>query len=299
MSLGTRTGESTLITDEAVRALIDEQFPHLVDEEIGRRYTLEDHIAVRIGDHHGALFPRFAVDDGLFARVADLVRPHMERWSFPVSAPVGTGVPGAGYPHHWTLVEWISASTAAFVPLHAQSARALGAAIREIHVPAPADAPSSDTCAGGLAAAVPEWERLVTFAALRGAPENRVLDAQATDALFHAGVAAPVDVMLTWTHGRLEPRAIQSDRGTFCGILIWQHFGVGDRAVDLGTAAVSLPEQMRDELHAGYGALSPATVLRARSYMLLAALRYIELDDPFMARMAWERLIELDLVHEA
>ena len=299
MSVAVRTGESLLITDEQVRALVDEQFPELAEQELGRRYTLEDHLAVRIGDHHGALFPRFAQDDALFGRAADLIRPHIDRWSFPVSAPVDTGEPGHGFPFHWTLVEWISASTAAFVPLHAASARALGAAICEIHVPAPADAPPSDTSAGGLRATLPEWERLLTFATLHGAPENRVIDAEATHASFLAGVEAPIDIAATWIHGRLEPRAIMSDRGRFAGLLIWHHYGVGDRAVDLGTAAVSLPDRIREELHAGYGALSAATALRARSYMLLAALRYIELDDPFMSRMAWERLIELDLVREA
>lgn len=299
MSTTSRAGASVLIDDPTVRALVDSQFPELVDEEIGRRYTLEDHVAVRIGDHHGALFPRFAQDDALFARAADLIAPHLGRWSFPASAPVGTGRPDHGFPFHWTLVEWISASTAAFVPLQQPAAHALGAAIREIHEPAPAGSPASDTCAGGLAAVVPEWERLLTFAALSGAPENRVLDPEATDALFREGVETPVDVALTWTHGRLEPRAIQSDRGAFRGILIWHHFGEGDPAVDLGTAGLSLPQVLREELRAGYGPVTPATSLRARSYLLLAALRYIELDDPFMARMAWERLIELDLVREA
>ncbi|WP_296666710.1 hypothetical protein [Demequina sp.] len=299
MSLGARTGEPLAVTDEAVRALVDEQFPHLADQELGRRYTLEDHFAIRIGDDHGALFPRFAEDDELFERATDLIAPHLRRWTFPTSAPVGTGRPGHGYPFHWTLVDWVSASTAAFVPLHSHSARALGSAIRQVHVPAPAGAARNPRTSLGLESWGGEWERLLAFAALRGAPENRTLNVEGADALFRIGASAPLDAQWSWTHGRLEPRAIQSDRGTFCGILIWHNFGAGDPAADLGGAATVVPLDMRDELYGGYGDVTSATAWRAQAYQLLAALRYIEIDDPFMARMAWERLLELGLADEA
>ncbi len=296
---GTRTEHPLVVDDETVRALIDDQFPHLADLELGRRYTLEDHFAIRIGDHHGALFPRLAEDDALFARAADVVAPHLDMWSFPVSAPIETGLPGRGFPYHWALVDWVSASTAAFVPLHSASARELGAALREVHAPAPADAPENPRTAPPLTTLLEDWERLLVFASLRGAPENRVLDVEAADALFRTGVAARVDVPRTWTHGRLEPRSIQSDRGRFAGMLIWHAFGAGDPAADLGGAATVVPLDMRDELYAGYGEVSASTAWRAQSYQLIAAMRHIELDDPFLARMAWERLIELGLAHEA
>ncbi|WP_062290621.1 phosphotransferase [Demequina phytophila] len=296
---GARTIDPLVVEDATVRALIDDQFPHLADLELGRRYTLEDHFAIRIGDHHGALFPRFAEDDALFRRAADVIAPHIDRWGFPVSAPIETGLPGRGFPFHWALVDWVSASTAAFVPLHAASARDLGAALRAIHAPAPPDAPANPRTSAGLGSLVEEWERLLVFASLRGAPENRVLDVEATDALFRTGVETRVDVPAAWTHGRLEPRSIQSDRGRFAGVLIWHNFGAGDPAADLGGAATVVPLEMRDELYAGYGDVTAATAWRAQAYQLFASMRHIELDDPFLARMAWERLIELGLAHEA
>ncbi|WP_062389142.1 phosphotransferase [Demequina iriomotensis] len=294
-----RIARPVTVDDAQVRALVDDQFPHLADQEVGRRYTHEDHIAVRIGDRYGALFPRFALDDPLFARATDVLAPHLGRYSFPLSAPIATGLPGHGFPYHWTLVEWVSASTAAFVPLHASSARALGTALREIHVAAPEDAPQNPATAPGLGALLAEWDRLLVFASLRGAPENRVLDVESVDSLFRVGAVAPVDVPITWTHGRLEPRSIQSDRGQFAGLLIWHRFGTGDPAADLGGAATVIPLDMRDEFYAGYGEVSTATAWRAQSYQLFSALHHIEIDDPFLARMAWERLIELGLAHEA
>jgi len=299
MTPAAHTDERVVISDDTVRSLIDDQFPDLTDEELGRRYAVEDHVAVRIGDHHGALFPRSAADDHLYARAADLVAPFARDWTFAASRPIGTGVPGDGYPFHWTLVEWISASTAAFVPLHASSARALGDALRQVHAPADPDAPLNPRTAPTLADHVDEWERLLGFVALRGAPENRVLDVDAADALFRTGVDSPVDVEPTWTHGRLEARAIQSDRGRFRSILMWHNFGAGDPAADLGGAATVVPLDMRDQLYGGYGDVTAATAWRAQSHQLLAALRHIEIDDPFLARMAWERLLELGLAHEA
>src|SRR5690554_213388 len=123
------------LSDATMRALIDEQFPWLASRELGRRYTLEDHLAIRIGDDYGAIFPRFERFDELYARAADVLRPHTGDWTFPSSYPIATGVPGHGFPYHWVVVEWISASTAGFVPLRRESAGPLGEAIRQIHMP--------------------------------------------------------------------------------------------------------------------------------------------------------------------
>jgi hypothetical protein len=73
---------------------------------------------------------------------------------------------------------------------------------------------------------------------------------------------------------------------------------VGDPAADLGYAAnlVSLPQ--REGLLAAYGQTSSQTAMRAQGWQLLGALRLIELGDPFLVRIAWERLIEFDLVSE-
>ncbi|WP_084099808.1 phosphotransferase [Demequina sp. NBRC 110051] len=287
------------IPDEMVRALVDEQFPWLADRELGRRYKLEDHFTLRIGDDYGVQMSRLPGYDDLFARVTDVIAPHSAGWSFPASQPIHTGRPGHGYPWHWVVVPWISASTAAFVPLHAPAAREVGAALSEIHQPAPADAPVNPRTGVGLAAWRREFEDMLTFAVAHGAPENRELDADGVRAIFERGCAAAVDVAPTWTHGRLEPRAVMSDQGAFAGLLLWANFGAGDPAQDIGFIGTVLGEEMREDFFAAYGEVSGATVDRALAYLVYAALRYIEVDDPFLMRMAWERLIELGVVHEA
>ena len=291
--------ERSALSDEVMRALIDDQFPWLADRELGRRYTLEDHLSVRIGDDYGAIFPRFEHYDPLYSRVSNLVTPYARKWTFPASFPVATGVPGHGYPYHWVVVEWLSGSTAGFVPLHGESAWPVGEAIREIHARSAEDAPTNPLVGVGLAALRPEFEKVLANAVKFGAPENRVVDAAATRALFEAGAALDVNSPRTWTHGRLEPRAVLSDRGLFGGILLWHNFGAGDPAGDLGFAANLLSLKMRDDFWAGYGGVDEPTAARALSFQLYAALRYIESDDPFLLRMAWERLLELELAHEA
>lgn len=297
MSEGVSAEGKIVPTDDEVASMVFAQFPALTGREIGRRYTMHDHVTVRIGDDYGVLIPTIPGQDHLYARVTGLLAPLLPEWTFPVSAPIATGQPDGRIPYHWTLVPWLSGSTAAFVPLHDQSAQALGDAIRQIHVTAPHDAPANPVTSAALSSLEGDWRRLLEAATASGAPENRVLDAAKADSLWRAAARTGVDA-LTWTHGNLEPRAVLSDRGAFAGILIWHRFGAGDPAADLGYAANLVSLEQREGLLDAYGRLSPQAATRALGWQLLSALRLIELGDPFLVRIAWERLIELDLVSE-
>jgi aminoglycoside phosphotransferase (APT) family kinase protein len=294
-----RTAEPLYISDELLRVLIDDQFPYLAERELGRRYTLEDHFAIRIGDDYGALFPRYGDGDELYARAADLIRPQASAWTFPASYPIATGKPGPGVPYHWFLVNWQSASTAGFVPLRPESAAPLGRALREIHTNAPALAPPNPHTGVALPRLAPRFEELLRRAAESGAPEQREIDIDATRAVFERGAAAPMDVEPTWTHGRLEPRAVLSNRGAFAGILAWHNYGGGDPAADLGYASNLLPREDNHALFDAYGEISAATYARIGAFQVFAALRHVAFEDPFVMRMAWERLLEMDLAAEA
>jgi len=278
--------------------MVFSQFPALSGRDIGRRYTMHDHVTVRIGDDYGVLMPTIPDQDHLYARVAGLLEPLLPTWTFPYSAPISTGKPDGEFPYHWTLVRWLSGSTASFVPLHDQSAEAFGDALRQIHGATLGAAPENPVTSVSLRSLEPEWERLLAATAASGAPENRVLDAARADELWQLAADAPVDAH-AWTHGSLEPRAVLSDRGAFAGILIWHRFGAGDPAADLGYASNLVSLAQRDGFLAAYGKQSPETAARVRGWQLLSALRLIELGDPFLVRIAWERLIEFDLVSEA
>lgn len=287
------------LSDATMRKLIDEQFPWLAGRELGRRYTLEDHLSVRIGDDYGAIFPRFERYDSLYARVANLLRPVASNWTFYASHPVATGIPGHGYPYHWVIVDWNSASTAGFVPLNGSSAHSFGKAIREIHIPCSDEAPVNPLTGVGLEALRPEFEQALQHALALGATQGLSLKANAIRAVFEAGTLEGFRGQRTWTHGRLEPRAVLSDRGEFRGILLWHNFGAGDPAADLGYGANLLSLDVRDRFWSGYGGVDGDTVTRAHAYQVYAALRFLQVDDPFLTRMAWDRIRELGLVDEA
>ena len=291
-------GGRSVPTDDIVESLVFDQFPALAGRDIGRRYTMPDHVTVRIGDDYGVLLPVIPGQDHLYERATGLLADFLPRWTFPYSAPIATGKPAGEFPYHWTLVKWISGSTAAFVPLHDDSAGKLGTAIREIHAKAPASGPKNPVTSPTLASLEGEWRHLLKAATASGAPENRVLEAARADAMWRHAAEAPVDAH-TWTHGTLEPRAVLSDRGAFCGILIWHRFGVGDPAADLGYASNLVSVGQRGGFLDAYGKTTRHTATRAIGWQLLGALRLIESGDPFLVRIAWERLIEFDLVTEA
>jgi len=274
------------------------QFPRLAGRDIGRRYTLADHVSVRIGDDYGVLLPIIPGQDQYYARVAGLLAPLLPQWTFPYSAPISTGTPQGEFPYHWTLVQWLSGSTAAFVPLHDESAASLGDAVRQMHKPSPESAPLNPVTSVPLSEQAGDWNRLLAAAVESGAPENRVLDAKRANELWQRAADTPLEGT-TWTHGTLEPRAVLSDRGAFAGILMWHRFGAGDPAADLGYAANLVSHSQRDGLLKAYGPTTAHTAARAEGWQLLGALRLIEVGDPFLVRIAWERLIEFDLVSEA
>jgi hypothetical protein len=137
MSPATSADGRLIPSDDEVAAMVFGQLPALAGRDIGRRYTMHDHVAVRIGDDYGVLMPTIPGQDYLYERVAGLLEPLLPTWTFPYSAPISTGEPDGDFPYHWTLVRWVSGSTAAFVPLHDQSAAALGDALRQIHAARP------------------------------------------------------------------------------------------------------------------------------------------------------------------
>lgn len=287
-----------VITDELVVALIQEQFPDLAHYEIGRHYALEDHTTVRIGDDYGAKFPTVPDWDQSYARNATLMRPLLPLWNFPHSAPLRTGVPGHGYPYHWVISRWTSASNAGIVPLRSEAATPLGEALRRIHQPAPADAPASPTTDVTIAQLTPEWEAFVAEVATMEGPGRRVLNTAVANALWKQGAKADINPRRTWTHGHVEPRAVMSDQGRFAGIVMWHTFGAGNPKVDLAAACILMPTEARATLLKAYGRVNSRMLAAIQAYELLAALRYINAGDPFQARLAWERLIELGVVDD-
>jgi aminoglycoside phosphotransferase (APT) family kinase protein len=102
---------------EAVRELVDEQFPQWRDLDIR---TVDSQGTVnaifRIGDHLAARLALEPSDAGSMRRrlesEARAARELAGRTRFPTPEPVALGEPGAGYPLPWSVQTWLAGRTA-------------------------------------------------------------------------------------------------------------------------------------------------------------------------------------------
>jgi aminoglycoside phosphotransferase (APT) family kinase protein len=146
VAMAGRRGSETDIDEGLIVRLLEEQAPHGWDNAVWR---LGDALAIRI--------TRRAV-------AVDLHR-HEQRWlpvlapelPLPVPVPVIVGVPSARFPWPWSVVPWFEGDVAAVARPLPREARALGAFLAALHVPAPNDvAPNPATGDRGRGAGTPQ-----------------------------------------------------------------------------------------------------------------------------------------------
>ena len=279
------------VTDELVAHLLTTQHPDLAHFEIGRHYAREVHTTVRIGDEWGVRFPTVAGLDAYYARSRPLLAGHRHQWTFPHSAPRRGGLPDDSFPFHWEVTGWIIASNASLVPLTDGAGTALGDALRQVHRPATAEAPSNPRTMPRLTEYAAAFGSLLATAQ-SAAPTGLALDTHALTTSWALAVQQPREEQDTWTHGRLEAQSVLCDQGTMAGIAMWEFFGAGDPAADLGMASALLPPREVEPLFGAYGAVTVATRLRARGYLIRALLRHATSLDDNVAREAWHGLSE-------
>lgn len=281
------------VTDQLVRDLVVAQFPEFAKRDIGRRYVLDDHIMVRLGDDLCVRLPTIAgLDDSLrtSARWLPLIASD---WSFPAGFPIGMGRPECEYPYSWEITAWLPGSNAAILELNRDAASSLGHALRQVHGAAPPSAPIGADAGVTLGRHRKAWNELAARVATETGPRGERIDLRPMADSWEVAVDTVIDVTLRWTHGNLDPRFVVSNRGHFGGIGTWFTFGSGDPAADIGAALLLMPVEAEPAFYSGYGTASQATQARASGYRILRALRYATSPNPFLWRMGWERLAEL------
>ncbi|ADG76223.1 aminoglycoside phosphotransferase [Cellulomonas flavigena DSM 20109] len=284
------------IDPDVVRALLAEQHPDLVPLPLGRRYAGWDMAMYPLGDDLAVRLPRTAASVGSMRSELRWVRELAVGWTFPTQRVVRVGVPGAGYPWPWAVVTWLPGVTAAEVPLAASAGPPLGRALRQVHVPAPTDAPYNDEQSipladrsAGVVASLAHVER-------EGPARGLRLDRALAERTWADALAAPVDVPRTWIHADLHPHNLVSVDGRFGGILDWADVAEGDPATDLGFLWLDLPAAGVAAAYDACGGLSPATAARARGVGLALATGWAGWDDPLTSAIGWRALIGLGVV---
>ena len=271
------------ISEGMVGALLAAQHPDLAHLPIRHAASGWDNAMYRLGDDMAVRLPRRLAGVELIGNeqrwLPDLA-PHLP---LPVPAPLRLGRPGQGYPWPWSVLPWLPGGPADLDPLAAHQAPVLAGFLKALHQPAPGDAPHNPH------RGVPLASRLEYLAPriARLAAETDFITPRIRQ-VWERALATPLDGEPTWLHGDPHARNVLSRHGRLTAFIDWGDMCQGDRATDLSSFWMLLPDpQARHIAMAAYGA-SDATWARAAGWAVNYAVVLTDagrVDDPRLAAM--------------
>ncbi|WP_127819397.1 phosphotransferase [Microbacterium sp. CPCC 204701] len=258
-----------------VRSLVVSQATQAIPDAATR--TLEkvtegwDSEVWRFGDDAAVRLPRRALAAPLVLheqRSLPEIAQRLAPTGVRVPEPVVAGLPAAGYPWAWSVVPWIDGARGLDVPRHARTgwAATLAAALRALHVSAPADHPVNPVRGRRL-----DTRDAVFHERVDGLRRTAMLDEATADALqrvWQAGVSAPAwRHAPVWIHGDLHPGNLVAHGGELRGIIDFGDVTAGDPAYDLAVAWLAFdPHGRQDFVAATDHGYDPDTWQRARAW---------------------------------
>jgi aminoglycoside phosphotransferase (APT) family kinase protein len=281
------------IDAQLVRALLHEQHRDLADLPLVAFESGLDNTLFRLGERLVVRLPRRALSAELIEHEQRWLPLIADRLPLPVPVPVRTGVPGAGYPWRWSVVEWSQGIAADLAPADPQQARVLARFLRALHVAAPVEAPRSPYRGVALhvRAAVVE-ERMRRLHATTALITPRICQ------IWEEALAAPIDVEPTWLHGDMHARNVLVDAGRYAAVIDWGDMCQGDRATDLAAFwMLGSDRDARRQAMAEYADASVATWQRARGWAVFFGVTLLDtglVDTPRHAAMGERTLRHLE-----
>ena len=257
------------ISTRLVRRLLAAQFPRWAAwplEQAGPAGW--DNVIYRLGSDLAVRLPRRAFGAAHVEREHRWLPLLAPRLPLPVPVPLAKGVPGEGYPWHWSVCRWLPGEIAAVAPAAdlGQAAAALAGFVSALRAVDPAGGPGSEF--RGVPLAGRDANVRAAVAALRG-----VLDPAPVLAAWRAAVAAPVwQGPGVWMHGDLHPANLLTDHGRLSAVLDFGLVAVGDPACDLMVAWTFLNAPARQTFRAALPA-DEAAWARGRGWALDFGLR--------------------------
>jgi aminoglycoside phosphotransferase (APT) family kinase protein len=257
---------------ELVEALLVQQHPNLATLPLRACEQGFDNFMFRLGESFAVRLPRSAAAARLIAHEQRWLITLSDRLPVQIPVPIRVGLPGFGYPWRWSVVPWLSGSTAETAPVAAREAPRLSAFLRALHVAAPADAPYNADRASPLASrAAAIAERMERLAGTTDVITDRIREA------WLKSLAAPADVQPTWIHGDLHARNVLTLDGTITGVIDWGDMTKGDPAIDLACLWMLLPDEAaRDAGMRAYGSSDPSLWIRARGWAVLFGVMLLD-----------------------
>jgi aminoglycoside phosphotransferase (APT) family kinase protein len=261
------------LDETAVRALVQEVRSDLA--RLPLRLVAEgwDNSTWRLGDRCAVRLPRRALAAPLIAneqRALVEIGPLLEAVGVLSPIPIIAGRPTARFPWPWSVVPWISGTTAVGVDRRqaARWAPALAVALGALHVSAPPDAPHNPVRGVPLALRDEVMRSRLADARRAGLAQYEVLrDAWA------AGLHARAGEERVWVHGDLHPGNIVVNGDALTALIDFGDVTVGDPAYDLAVSWMLLDSDGRAQFRSATGTrYDDATWLRARAWAAYIAL---------------------------
>lgn len=274
-----------------VRALLVEQRPDLAGLPLSLASEGWDNATWRLGPSLAVRLPRRAASAVLALHEQRCLPALAETVDVAIPVPVHAGVPGAGYPWHWSVVPYLDGRPAATVEIARRAAAAtdLASFVAQLHQPAPRDAPHNPYRGVDLSVRAADVRARVGAPGFPRAVEARDLWEDLSTAPVWGG--PPV-----WVHGDLHPFNIllaaadpRPGASALRAVIDFGDVTSGDPATDLATAWLTFDPAGRRtfvaEVTARCGTDTP-TWRRARAWALLLAtamLAHSDDDPPFAA----------------
>lgn len=282
------------ITVDMVASMLANQLPEYSDQPLAFGSSGWDNVLVRVGDSLAARLPRRELAARYATVELDWLPTIGTAWDFPAPIPVAIGEPDAmaGYPWRWSVVRWLAGDLAMDSPLSTVGAEDLGAALAQVHVPAPLDAPLN------AVRSLPLQQR-------RDRLEERLL-LLADDADWDLDPARALEVVdgadaregLTWCHLDIHGNNVLTRNGRLAGILDWGDCGAGDPATDLGQALQMVGSRNFRALARAYtaaGGVADPSAPRVRAEAVAYAATMATLQEKHYSASGWRALEDLGI----
>jgi aminoglycoside phosphotransferase (APT) family kinase protein len=255
-----------------VQSLLHDQHPDLAHLPLQLMDTGWDNVMFRLGEALLIRIPRRRLAATLIENEQDWLPIIAARLPIATPVPVRVGHPGRGYPWKWSILPWLQGATADQSAPNADQARRLAQFLRALHVQAPASAPRNEVRGVPLSRRANATEaRMRRLASTTHGISSEIRQA------WQLALAAPVASESTWLHGDLHPRNILVKDGVITGIVDWGDITAGDVATDLASIWMLFGDRRcRQRALQAYGAISPATLQRARGWAVLFGVVLLE-----------------------
>ncbi len=256
---------------DLVRRLVSTQFPQWVDLPIRRVANAGwDNRTFHLGSQMLVRLPSaapYALAVEKEHRWLPLLGPQLP---VPIPVPLALGAPGEGYPHAWSVYQWLSGepatrATVGDMPEFAATLASFLAALQQID-PTDGPVPGLHNWYRGGPLATYDNEAQRALETLDGHIHTDV-----ASEIWQSALRAPWDERPVWFHGDVAQGNLLVEDGELAAVIDFGTCGVGDPACDLAIAWTLFSEEAREAFRDRL-CVDSATWARGRGWALWKAL---------------------------